>query len=185
MSTIKKVYQEVNALLEANKDSLVADLMPQLRALMSAKVGGSEVGSTHLKDDQGNVIAVFCYYHKRWELVSEHAYGSKVGTTTGLNSMCKLGVNAWTTQQRLAKKAKEQLLTKLQSGDLTIELLPAEQDAIEEQRNAIIFADSYPKAYDTLEELQESLANVKQVAESKPKSKKKVKAVEAEPSTEV
>ena len=176
---IKKVFSDVNALLLANKDSLVADIMPQLMLLMSAKVGGSEVGSTHLKDDQGNVIAVFCYYHKCWELVSEHEYGSKAGTTTGLNSMCKLGVNAWTTQQRLAKKAKEQLLTKLQSGDLAIEDLAYEQELIERQRTNIVIADNYPKSFGTLEELQTSLANVEQVeevAEVKPKRTKKVKA---------
>ncbi len=174
MTTIKKVYQEVNALLEANKDSLVADLMPQLRALMSAKVGGSEVGSTHLKDDQGNVIAVFCYYHKCWELVADHEYGSKAGTTTGLNSMCKLGVNQWTTQQRLAKKAKEQLLTKLQSGEIAVEDLAHEQEVIEQQRNNIVIPENYPKAFNSLEELQASLANVQQVVKKVKASKKKV-----------
>ena len=178
MTTIKKVYQEVNALLEANKDSLVADLMPQLRALMSAKVGGSEVGSTHLKDDEGNVIAVFCYYHKCWELVSEHAYGTKAGTTTGLNSMCKLGVNAWTTQQRKAKLAKEALLTKLTKGELAIEDLAFEQEEIERQRTNIVVADNYPKSYESLEELKASLTNEDEVEQvvAKPKkaSKKKV-----------
>lgn len=177
MTTIKKVYQEVNALLEANKDALVADLMPQLRALMSAKVGGSSIGATHLKDDEGNVIAVYCYYHKKWELVSEHAYGAKANTTTGLNSMCKLGVNQWTTQQRLAKKAKEQLLTKLQSGEIAVEHITAEQEAIEFERNTIKYSESYPTAYDSLEELQNALANVEQV-ETKPKSKRKAKQTE-------
>lgn len=175
MTTIKKVYQEVNALLEANKNSLVADLMPQLRALMSAKVGGSSIGATHLKDEEGNVIAVYCYYHKKWELVANHIYGAKVGTTTGLNSMCKLGVNQWTTQQRVAKKAKEDLLTKLQSGEIAVEDLASEQEAIEEQRNAIVYSEAYPMAYDTLEELKESLANVEQkVTKPKKASKKKV-----------
>ena len=149
--------------------------MPQLRALMSAKVGGSSIGATHLKDEEGNVIAVYCYYHKKWELVANHIYGAKVGTTTGLNSMCKLGVNQWTTQQRVAKKAKEDLLTKLQSGEIAVEDLASEQEAIEEQRNAIVFADSYPTAYNSLEELKKSLTNVKEkVTKPKKASKKKV-----------
>lgn len=173
MTNIKKVFTEVNALLELNKDQLVNTLMPQLLALMSTKVGGSEIGSTHLKDEQGNVIAIYCYYHKRWELLSLHTYGLKAGSTTGYNSMCKLGVNQWTTQQRLAKKAKEQLLTKLQSGELTLELLPAEQDAIESQRNSIVYADNYPIAFDTLEELKIAITPV--IEEVKPKRTKKVK----------
>ena len=179
MSTIKKVFLEVNALLLANKDSLVADIMPQLMLLMSAKVGGSEVGSTHLKDDQGNVIAVFCYYHKCWELVSDHAYGAKAGTTTGLNSMCKAGVNAWTTQQRKAKSAKEALLTKLTSGELAVEDLAYEQELIERQRNNIVIADNYPRSFGSLQELKDFLANVEQVEVTeevvKPKRTKKVK----------
>ncbi len=179
---IKKVFSEVNALLLANKDSLVADIMPQLMLLMSAKVGGSEVGSTHLKDDEGNVIAVFCYYHKAWELVADHVYGAKAGTTTGLNSMCKLGVNAWTTQQRKAKLAKEALLTKLTNGELAIEHLAYEQELIERQRTNIVVPDSYPKSFGSLQELKDFLANVEQEAEVteeievvKPKRTKKVK----------
>lgn len=180
---IKKVFSEVNALLEANKDQLVSSLMPQLLALMSAKVGGSEVGSTHLKDDQGNVIAIYCYYHKCWELLADHTYGLKAGTTTGYNSMCKLGVNQWTTQQRLAKKAKEALLTKLQNGELAIEDLAHEQELIERQRTNIVMAENYPRSFGSLEELKASLANVEAevVADSevevvaKPKRVKKVK----------
>lgn len=176
---IKKVFSEVNALLLANKDSFVADIMPQLMLLMSAKVGGSEVGSTHLKDDRGNVIAVFCYYHKCWELVSEHIYGTKAGTTTGLNSMCKLGVNAWTTQQRKAKLAKEALLTKLTNGELAIEDLAYEQADIESQRTNIVVPDNYPKAFETLQELKDFLANVEQeVVKPKKASKKKVAQAE-------
>lgn len=185
---IKKVFAEVNALLEANKDQLVGSLMPQLLALMSAKVGGSEVGSTHLKDEQGNVIAVFCYYHKCWELVSEHVYGAKAGTTTGLNSMCKLGVNSWTTQQRKAKLAKEALLAKLTSGELAIEDLASEQEAIESQRTNIVIPDNYPRAFSTLEELKEALANMhtEVVADSKvvevtPKKTRSNKVKELDP----
>lgn len=191
MSTIKKVFSELNELLQANKDMLVSDLMPQLTKLMSAKVGGSEVGATNLKDNEGNVIAIYCYYHKKWELLADHEYGLKASSVTGYNSMCKIGVNAWTTQQRITKKATEALLTKLQSGELTLELLPEAKAEIEEQRNAIVFAEKYPKAYDTIEALQTISQQVKDLeivamiddlsdvinAQDKKKHTKKAKAV--------
>ncbi len=155
--TIKKVFNEVNELLVANSTKLVSEIMPQLLALMSAKTGGSETGSTCYKNEQGEVIAVFCYYHKKWELVSEHEYGAKVGTTTGLNSMCKLGVNQWTKQQREFKQAQTKLLSQLASGELQVSDLASVQAELEEKKSSVVFVSNYKPAYDSLDDLKSNV----------------------------
>src|SRR5574343_556251 len=110
--SIKKVYEEVVALLEANKDHKVKSIMDQVYQLCEAK----KSDTTHLCDKDGNVVAIFCYYHKQWELVNETPYGSKANSATKLNTMCKVGTSKWTKAQRDASKAKEQLLLDVQSG---------------------------------------------------------------------
>ena len=129
---IKKDYQLIVEFLEANQNKKVATILEQLREMCS-----QSNTVTFKKDDEGNVTEVFCYYHKRWELVSEHEYGKKASNkATGLNTMCKVGYNQWTKQQSVAKKAKEQLLSRLANGeelDLTTEL-----ELIEAQRQTIV-----------------------------------------------
>lgn len=181
--SIKKVFNELNTLLSANQDKLVSELMPQLIELMSAKNASGSNGPTSYKDESGKVIAVFCYYHKKWELVADHEYGLKAGTTTGLNSMCKLGVNQWTKQQREFKKAQSELLTKLASGELEVSQLSEAQAELNVAKDSIVFAESYPTAFDSLDvlldclELQEVTPTAKV---SKAKSKTKAKVVEVQ-----
>lgn len=104
--TIKKVYVELVEFLEANQGKKVATVMPQLLAMVETK----NQGSTVMRDEQNNVIAIFCYYHKQWELVSEVEYGNKASSATGLNTMCKAGVSKWTKQNRKAKEKERELL---------------------------------------------------------------------------
>ena len=129
---IKKDYQLVVEFLEANQNKKVSTILEQLREMCS-----QSNTVTFKKDADGNVTEVFCYYHKRWELVSEHEYGKKASNkATGLNTMCKVGLNQWTKQQTAAKKAREQVLARLASGE---ELdIAAELELIEAQRQAII-----------------------------------------------
>ena len=155
MSSIKKVFTEINAFLSANQGKLVSEVMPELLAMMSAKVTNN--GPASFKNEKGEVIAVYCYYHKKWELVNQHVYGAKSGTNTGLNSMCKLGVNQWTKQQREGKKAEAELLTKLANGELKVEDLVEARQSIEDKKSSIVFVESYPIAFDTLEELENYL----------------------------
>lgn len=138
MSTIKKQYAEIFALLEANQNRKVSTVMPELLALMQAKSGGSDIGKTFLKDSEGNTYAVFCYYHKRWELVSGIEYGAKANTATGLNTMCKEGVSNWSKQQRVYKKAKDALLEQVADQVLEASEVPAKLDELEEARKAIV-----------------------------------------------
>ena len=129
---IKKDFQALVDFLETNQNKKVATILEQLREMCS-----QQNTVTFKKDAEGNVTEVFCYYHKRWELVSEHEYGKKASNkATGLNTMCKVGLNQWTKQQSTAKKAREQVLTRLASGE---ELdIAHELELIEAQRQAII-----------------------------------------------
>lgn len=135
---IKKQYEELYAILEANKNRKVSTVLPELLALMEAKGGGSDVGKTFLKNEKGEVYAIYCYYHKKWELLSNVEYGKKANTATGLNTMCKEGVSSWGKQQRIYKKAKDDLLMQVANQELSAEELPQAMDDLEEQRKAIV-----------------------------------------------
>jgi len=138
MTTVKKQFEEIYAVLEENKGKKVQTILPQLIELMSKKNNASGAANTFIKDDEGNVVAIFCYYHKKWELVSECEYGSKKGTATGLNTMCKEGVSKWTKQQRVKKAAEAELLTKVSCGDLAVEDIAGEQARILEESKLIV-----------------------------------------------
>lgn len=172
--SIKKVFNELNQLLSSNQDVLVKDLMPKLLELMSAKTSSN--GPASYRDSDGKVVAIYCYYHKVWELVEDHEYGAKAGTNTGLNTMCKVGVNAWTKQQREFKKAQSELLTKLASGELAIEQLSEAQVELETKKNAIVMPENFPKSFETLEMLEDFLENA-EVVEAKPTKKARAKKV--------
>jgi hypothetical protein len=138
MNNIKKAYVELHSLLEANANKKVSTIMPLLLELMSAKSGGGTVGNTFKKDEDGNVTHVFCYYHKEWEAVADVEYGSKKGTATGLNTMCKVGVSNWTKQQRMFKKSEDEVLAKILSGEITVDEAHALRAEAEEARGAIV-----------------------------------------------
>jgi hypothetical protein len=139
MTTIKKAYVEIAELLNANSNRKVSTILPQLLELMTAKSSnGSDIGKTFLKDDNGEVFAVYCYYHKQWELTSECEYGSKKGTSSGLNTMCKEGVSNWTKQQRQSKKSKDELLNLVATGEVEVCDLASAQEAIEEAKQVIV-----------------------------------------------
>ena len=157
-ANVKKVYEPLMQLLLDNQDMKVSTLMPALVKLMQAKKGGSDTGKTFLKDDEGNVIAVFCYYHKKWELVEHVAYGLKANTATGLNTMCKEGTSAWSKQQRDFKKAKESLLMQVCEGLLSGEELPEQMELAEEGRKLIVEGSLQEYNFASMDELQDYLS---------------------------
>lgn len=130
--TIKKDYQAVMSLfaqaietLKANKvkKSVIEEVTAQYNEAVyitsSKKSNGSGSSSTAYFDENRNLVAVFCYYHKRWELVSNIEYGKKTGTKTGLNTMCKEGTSAWTKNNRALQKQKDALTQQMLKGELT------------------------------------------------------------------
>jgi len=134
MST-KKVFIELVHYLETNKDLKISDVLKaeEFLELIVAKKNANTV----LKDLNDNVVAIFCYYHKRWELLSEVEYGSKVSHWSGFNTMCKIGVNKWTKQQAVAKQAKVDLLDSVAEGKVQVADVSTLIDEIENARNAI------------------------------------------------
>jgi len=113
MST-KKQFVEIMNFLKTNENKKVSTILDELVEMTETKKSNSNV----LYDEDKNVVAIFCYYHKQWELVSEVEYGTKKNTASGLNTMCKIGTNAWTKQQSVAKKAKSELIDQVASGDV-------------------------------------------------------------------
>lgn len=140
---IKKMYIELIELLEANSDKKVKSVLPDILALASAKQARN-VGSTYIKNSEGEPVAISCYYFKRWmPLVGDLAveFGAKKSTATGYNTMCKTGVSHWTKQNNMAKKAHDTLLDRLEAGDLTVDQIPAEKVRIEDERRQVAETD--------------------------------------------
>ena len=130
----KKVFVELVELLEANANKKISTIMPQVMELVSSKV----MAKTFVLDKDGEVFAIFCYYHKQWELVASTPYGKKASTATGLNSMCKAGTSSWTRQQRQAKMAKATLLDLVATGKVEPSTLPDKLALIEEARKEVV-----------------------------------------------
>lgn len=157
MSTIKKTFQAVHDVLLANQTSTVADVMDQILPLMSAKSRGAATGTqtrTFLKTAEGEVVAILDYYFKRWmPLVGPLAvdFGTKKGSTTGFNSMCKNGLSNWTKQQAEAKKALEQILADVESGELEAADISSRREVIEAERKQIAATDL---GFETLDEVK-------------------------------
>jgi hypothetical protein len=130
--TVKKVYAELYAFLEANKNKKVDTLMPEIMKMVESK----QAAKNFITNEAGEVTHIFCYYHKKWEPVSE--YGSKKHSPSGYNSMCKIGVNQWTKQQRDAKAAELRLLDDVAKGVLAPTDIDAKRLEIVAMKDAII-----------------------------------------------
>ena len=149
--TIKKQFVDVVEFLEANKNKKVSTILDEIISMTSGK---NVEAKTFHKDEHGTVIAIRCYYYKKWMHVDDVEFGRKASTASGYNTMCKKGVSNWTKQQRVAKQAKELLLEQLASGEFDASDLPAKLDEVEQARKAINLEDA-PVGYDTLEECLE------------------------------
>ena len=132
MTTIKKGFVEIYNILVKNEDVLVSDIMSQLVPIMESQ----QRDKNHFEDEHG--LWIFCYYHKVWELTSQVEYGKKVNTATGLNSMCKVGTNQWTKQQRDFKASKSDLLEQVANETLNVEDIKAKIEELEEVKDTIV-----------------------------------------------
>lgn len=133
MTTIKKGFVEVYNILIANEDKNVSEILDQLIPIFESK----QRDKNHRYNEDGD-LEIFCYYHKEWELVSQVEYGKKANTATGLNSMCKVGTNQWTKQQREFKSARASLLDEVANGNLAIEDINDEIEKLEEEKDRIV-----------------------------------------------
>lgn len=143
--TIKKAYQPIMDLLNANPDKKVSKILEAAIALCSAKTSRASGVSSFIADASGATVAIFDYYFKRWmPLVGENAveFGAKKNTTTGFNPMSKEGVSNWTKQQRVAKTAQTELLTRVAAGEVAPTDIGDVQATIEAERKAIAETES-------------------------------------------
>jgi hypothetical protein len=152
MTTIKKGFTEVYNILIANEDVLVSDIMSLLVPIMESQ----QRDKNHYFDDDGNMF-VFCYYHKDWEMCKQVEYGKKANTATGLNSMCKVGTNQWTKQQRDFKKSKSNLLELVANGSLAIEDINSEVEKLEITKDTIVtlFDHHFDEALEDARQLED------------------------------
>lgn len=132
--TIKKDMQDLYNELKALENLKLTPARLEALAtkyLATKNNNGSGSRTTTYYDENRNLVAVYCYYHKAWELVEHISYGSKSGTKTGLNTMCKEGVSAWTKGNRNKTKAKDDLLTTFTSGSITADDFKAGLQALD------------------------------------------------------
>lgn len=149
---IKKAYQPIVSLLEANPDVKVKTLLDQVRELAAAKSAGGGSATTFHKDEAtGNITAIKCYYHQKWMNPQIAEFGKKTGSASGYNPMSKDGLSKWNRQQSEYKKTKERLLEEVSAGTLAPADISARLQEAEQHRDQVIpREDSY--GFDTLEE---------------------------------
>lgn len=152
--TIKKAYVELIAFLEANSNRKVSTILAEAKEMCEAKnSGGSETGSTFIKDANEETVAIFCYYFKKWMPLCDVEFGKKASTATGYNTMCKEGVSNWTKQQRKAKVANTELLDKVASGDIEVTDIAEHKANIEAERKSIVEFSEPTLQFDTAEDV--------------------------------
>lgn len=112
--TIKKQYKDIVTFLQENKDKKITKaLLEQVYTMCESKTKGR----TFAKDGD-QVVAIYCYYHKQWEMLDQCEYGSKASSSTGYNTMCKKGVRGWTRTQKLLKDLDSKILSKIMAEEL-------------------------------------------------------------------
>lgn len=154
---LKKSLAGLFAILRENQERKVKSIMGDIEHFFYAKSNSTGSSTPHeqatLKDANGKVVAIRCYYFKRWmPLVGDLAVevGSKANSATGLNTMCKEGVNLWTKQNREAKLAMDDLLARVEAGEVSPSGIADEKAKIEADRKRIAETD---KGFATLDEV--------------------------------
>ncbi len=125
--TKKKLHETVLDLCAEHKASKV--LTAALSALTIPKVGGSsDVNDYTAFDDEGNVISVFCTYHKMWEPVTaigEDEDGNDVEfalfkanekSKNGYERECLEGTASWRAQTKVFKSTNDAVVADLLEG---------------------------------------------------------------------
>lgn len=149
---IKKAYEDVINFLEANADKKVKSILPEVIEMCSAKAGGGGGSSTFHKNADGKVVAIQCYYHKKWMSPEAIEFGAKATSASGYNNMCREGVSKWTKQNNEAKKAREELLKAVGAGEVAADKVAGELEKIENARAVILPLEGDYQGFDTLEE---------------------------------
>jgi len=150
---IKKAFQGIHAFLVANENKKVSTILDEATELMSAKGAGGGATSIH-RDAEGNLVAILDYYFKKWLPVEFVEFGAKANSSSGLNTMCKLGTSLWTKQQRDFKKGKEELLNQVAAGEVQPTEIQDELDKLETERGYVADYPIPELAFESVEELE-------------------------------
>lgn len=137
---IKKVYQGIIEYLEKNENQQVKNVLPHILELAEARKAGG-AGSSFIKNEGGTVIAISCWYFKRWMALTGGKaveFSPKAGTSTGFSTMCKEGSKAWTKQNNAYKKGTADLWTAIESGSVKPTEIGAKKAALEKVKAVII-----------------------------------------------
>ncbi len=157
---IKKAFVDLHNFLAENKQKKISTVFETLLNMMTAHPGGGGGGeSIVIRDAEENVVAIFCFYHKRWEMVTDIAYGTKASSKSGLYNMCKEGNSLYTKQNAEAKKASAGILARLQDPEslVTIEDIPVIQAEIEKERTVIVATSKPEHSYATRAEVFQAM----------------------------
>ena len=149
--TIKKSFVEVVSFLEANKNKKVSSILEEIYKMTEQ----SNKSKTFLLDSNGEVFAIYCYYHKQWELLTEVEFGKKASSTTGFNTMCKIGVSHWTKQNNAVKKIGETVLNMLENNEIQADEISSTKEKLTAEAKEIN-TDNMPIGYATEEEAIEA-----------------------------
>lgn len=153
---IKKAFQPIMTLLAANMEATVADIYEEVEALTKAKVGGGgSAGTTFHRNSDGVVCAIKDYYFGVWVSPEVVEFGAKNSTATGLNTMSKQGQSLWNKRENAYKKAKNEAVDSLMSGDIDEAQMKALITEAEEARSAVetlTLDDGSVYGFDSLED---------------------------------
>jgi hypothetical protein len=148
----KKVFAPIMTLLAANMGATVGDIYADVEALTSAKTGGGGgKATTFHKDEEGNVVAVQCYYHQKWFDPRVVDFGKKATSPTGLDRFTKHGLSMWTKQQAACKKATAEVYARLLAEEISNDEARELIAKAEAEKSTIV--DHPEGGFETLEEL--------------------------------
>lgn len=161
MTTIKKVFQPIIALLEENKEQKVKSILAKVIEMSQVKQTRDRVSKTYIKDVNGKVVAIRDFYFGRWmPLVGDKAveFNPKKDSPTGYGSLSKLGQAKFSAAKNLAMKEERELLNRLMNGEvLSAEQIKEARDAIQHKRENPVVDETTP-GFATIEEVIEYLA---------------------------
>lgn len=150
---IKKVFLPILAILESAMTSTVAEVIEQVRAVASAKVGGGGGKATNFhRNEAGDIVAIKCYAFDKWMDPRVVDFGKKANTPTGYNTMCKAGVAVWTQAQSAFKKGKEAVVAQLLAGEIDNTAAQEQIEALEATRVSVPELPADIQGFDNLED---------------------------------
>ena len=150
---IKKAFVGLHAFLVANENKKVSTILDEFTEMCSAKGAGGASTTVH-RNEAGEPVAILDYYFKKWLPLEFVEFGAKANSSTGFNTMCKLGTSLWTKQQRDFKKGKEELLERVAAGEIEPAQIQEHLDRLETERSYIAPYPVPQVAFDSVEEFE-------------------------------